>query len=720
MKKSTVLFFLLFVIQLIRLPVSNAQHSVAREWNEAVLEAIRNDFARPTVHARNLFHTSIAMYDAWALFDDTADTYLLGRNRGSFNSDFNLNEVEQLRASMDLEQTISYAIYRIILHRYVNSPDLFDTRNIIDSMMVAKGYDINFTSVDYTDLNPASLGNFIASEVIRYGLQDGSNEQNDHENIYYRSVNLPLDPTMTGIGNIDPNRWQPLFFNNFIDQSGNPTPLAVPDFLSPEWGLTEPFALEDTDKDIYTSGTDLYDVYLDPGPPPYLGGSTSEEYKWGFCLVAEWSAHLAPSDSVRIDISPASIGNIQSYPTIFEEYQEFYLPEGGDWGQGRDINPSTAQPYAPQIVSRGDYARVLAEFWADGPDSETPPGHWFAILNYVMDHPDFNRKYAGIGDELEIFEYDVKAYFMLGGAVHDAAITAWSVKGYYDYIRPISALRYMASKGQSSDPDLPNYHSNGISLIPGVIEVIEAGDADFPGQEGQIKFRAWKGPDYIIDPDNDEAGVAWILAGDWWPYQRPTFVTPPFAGYVSGHSTFSRAAAEILTFLTGDEYFPGGMGAFVAPKDSFLVFEDGPSEDIVLQWATYRDASDQCSLSRIWGGIHPPADDIPGRLMGEVVGGKAINLANEYFNGEVIFENEPTTDGTLLFPNPVKEGGSIRIEIDGIFEHLYIINSLSEVIYSLEMDYPYFQWSTEGMGQGIYFVVLEGNGEKVSRKFVVY
>ena len=85
--------------------------------------------------------------------------------------------------------------------------------------------------------------------------------------------------------------------------------------------------------------------------------------------------------------------------------------------------------------------------------------------------------------------------------------------------------------------------------------------------------------------------------------------------------------------LTGDPYFPGGMGEFVAPKNEFLVFEEGPSVDVVLQWATYRDASDQCSLSRIWGGIHPPADDIPGRLIGLKIGPEAFKHAEQYFSG---------------------------------------------------------------------------------------
>jgi len=156
-----------------------------------------------------------------------------------------------------------------------------------------------------------------------------------------------------------------------------------------------------------------------------------------------------------------------------------------------------------------------------------------------------------------------------------------------------------------------------------------------------------------------------LLSNKWWPYQRPTFVTPPFAGYISGHSTFSRAAAEVLTKLTGDPYFPGGLGEFVAKKNEFLVFEEGPSQDIVLQWATYQDASDQTSLSRIWGGIHPPADDIPGRFIGIEIAEDAFNLAEQYFN-DISTSTEEITDNSAfkLYPNPVLGNESIIIEGD--------------------------------------------------------
>ena len=179
----------------------------------------------------------------------------------------------------------------------------------------------------------------------------------------------------------------------------------------------------------------------------------------------------------------------------------------------------------------------------------------------------------------------------------------------------------MCDNGQSSEPGSLSYHVDGINLHPGYIELVTDETTVAGGihahlgsfNVGKIAVNAWRGPNYIDNPDTDTAGVGWILCEDWWPYQRPSFVTPPFAGYVSGHSTFSRAAAEVMTLVTGDAFFPGGMGAFVAPQNEFLVFEEGPSVDITLQWATYADASDETSLSRIYGGIHPTADDIPGR-----------------------------------------------------------------------------------------------------------
>ena len=621
--------------------------SVAREWSEVLLEGVRNDFARPTVHARNLFHISSAMYDAWAVYDDTASTYLLGKTLGGdFSCDLD-SFPEPANTHGAREEAISYAAYRLITYRFRLSPGVLDTEDLAKALLEELGYYADITSTDYSDGSPAALGNHIAECYIAFGLQDGSNEAGFFANNYYTERNPPIRPVRPGNPDIvDMDIWQRIQLAQFIDQSGNLIGSNIP-FLSPEWGQVESFSLEGAPKATYQRDGFDYHVYYPEiaVPPPSFG---SDAYKQGFSLVSIWSSHLDQTDGVMIDISPATLGSADnidaSYypaPEDFDGYSAFYARlAGGDPSTGYTVNPLTGEPYEPQMVPRGDYTRVLAEFWADGPDSETPPLHWVTIANHeINDHPEFEKRFEGVGKKLGALEWDIKLLFALGGAMHDSAIAAWGIKGWYDYPRPISIIRGMADLGQSSDPSLvASYHPDGIPLEPGFIEVIAASDP-LRGNNNQhvdkIKVLAWKGPQFIINPETDEAGVDWILAENWWPYQRASFVTPPFAGFISGHSTFSRAAAELLTAITGSAYFPGGKSGFVAKKNDFLVFEKGPSQDVVLEWATYYDASDQTSLSRIWGGIHPPADDIPGRLIGSKIGPRAFELAKKYYNGEM-------------------------------------------------------------------------------------
>jgi hypothetical protein len=176
--------------------------------------------------------------------------------------------------------------------------------------------------------------------------------------------------------------------------------------------------------------------------------------------VAAWSSHLDPNDTTTMDISPRKLGNILNYPTTMTGMRAFYNYENGGENNstGYGSNPFTGLPYAAQRVKRGDYTRIVAQYWADGPASETPPGHWFTLLNYVSDQPECTKRLGNVGAVLNNLEWDVKTYFILGGGVHDAAIAAWGLKGRYDGSRPVSAIRRMAELGQSSDPLLPSYH----------------------------------------------------------------------------------------------------------------------------------------------------------------------------------------------------------------------------------------------------------------------
>ncbi len=558
-------------------------HSVARVWDEALLNAIRRDVPAPTVHARNLFHTSAAMWDAWAAYDPVADGYFV-------HEKYAAGDVQAAR-----EAAMSFAAYRILLHRYSIAAGLEATFTELTETMQSLCYRIDYVDTDGD--SPAAFGNRIAAAAIAYGREDGSLEQQRYISPDYKPANEPLVVTAGAADLRDPDRWQPLALAQIIAQNGVPLPGKVQSFVGPHWGHVRPFALPHS-----AAG-----LPIDPGPPPRLGTGTDGAYERAALDALRYGSELDPADGAVVDISPAARG---------------HNPLGTNDGDGYDRNPMTGKPYAPNPVLRGDFARTLTEFWADGPESETPPGHWNVVANDVSDSPGLEHRIGG--RRVDRLEWDVKLYFALNGAVHDAAVAAWGVKGHYDSVRPISMIRYLAGKGR-----LPQ--------VPGLVETITSESAA-SGQRhahlrdhvGDIAVRGWRGRSE--EPSAVSGGVGWLRATEWMPYQRPTFVTPAFAGFVSGHSTFSRAAAEVLTGITGSAYFPGGIFELKVEHGS-LVNEPGPSRDLTLQWASYYDAADDAGISRLYGGIHVPADDFGGRKLGSTCGKEAWALAQKYFDG---------------------------------------------------------------------------------------
>lgn len=596
-----------------------AAESIARTWNERALAAIRVDTPHPPAQARNLFGFSVAAYDAWAAYDPVAVGYV-------YRSKHSATDVAAAR-----REAISYAVWRLQKERHVYSRTAANTLAADDAQMVALGYDTNNVSRDLA--TPAGVGNSIYDAVSAWFSNDGSRQTNgtpfnplspgtppiaypDYPvgqggYVFFNPVMATTEPGINdGFGQTvkDVNRWQRLQVVNAVDQNGFPQG-PVQGYLGAQWLGVRPFAMTRTDDSK---------PWIDPGPPPLFGTATHSEFVSNVVEVIRASSELSSDDDVTVDISPASFGN----NTL-----------GKNDGQGRSLNPITGQPYTPNIVKRGDYTRALTEFWADGPSSETPPGHWNSIANNVSDHPLIVKKVGGTGPVVDALEWDVKLYFSLNASLHEAACAAWSVKRFYDAWRPLTAVRFLGELGQSTSPALPSYNPKGLPIITNLIELVSASSVASGRHAGltpgKIALHCWPGETpQRITPN----GVRWLHADVWTTYQRTNFVSPAFPGYISGHSTFSRSAAEVMAAFTGIEYFPGGMGAYTITN---LLNEKGPSAPITLQWATYYDAGDQVGLSRIWGGIHPPADDFAGRRVGAQAGQGAWALARRYFDGSV-------------------------------------------------------------------------------------
>jgi len=571
---------------------------VARAWNDVLLDAIRNDRPVPTVHARNLFHVSAAMYDAWAAYDESARGYFVDAGAATVD----VNTVGATPAVIDARRvdTISTAAWVVLTERYKNSAET--TLESFDNVLAE--YCLDRPQRRAREGTAQALGLRIGHAVLAQTIDDGSLEAKGYEADPWDMANPALAVDRVGTSMADPNRWQPLEFPSPPDAE-DPNERIVQAFTTPHWGSVVSFAMDDLPDPMP----------IDPGTPPLLGDLDDADFKEAVLDVIEFSSVLDANNGVLLDASP----NQRGANTL-----------GADDGIGYAVNPIAGNPYEPNIVPLGDYGRVLAEFWADGPQSETPPGHWNTLANEVSDHPELEHRSAETGEPVDRLEWDVKLYFALNGALHDAAVAAWGSKAVYDYVRPVSMIRYLGGNGQSSDPLGESYDPEGLPLQSGLVEVITEESSAAGGHHealadhiGEIAVRSWTAP-------GDEP-VQWILATQWLPYQESTFVTPSFPGYVSGHSTFSRAAAVVMTRYTGSEFFPGGLGGFTI-EPGWLKFDEGPTQPITLQWATYYDAADEAGLSRLYGGIHVAVDDYGGRIMGATCGELAYDKALDYFD----------------------------------------------------------------------------------------
>lgn len=255
----------------------------------------------------------------------------------------------------------------------------------------------------------------------------------------------------------------------------------------------------------------------------------------------------------------------------------FALPRGDSLrGSGPDLYPSSAfsteiQEIINITAGLDDREKMIAEYWANGPGSVLPPGHWHLFAQYV------SRR------DNHTLEEDVKLFFILSNAMLDSSIACWDTKIAFDSGRPISMIRHI-------------YRDQTIT--------------------------GWRGPGQGFGP---------IQGQNWRPWQPASFITPPFGEYTSGHSTFSAAGAEVLERFTGSDTF--GLSVTIPAGSSEVEPGRVPSNAVVLSWETFTDAAEEAGMSRIYGGIHFTKGNLDGQAMGREVADLVWNRAQQFFNG---------------------------------------------------------------------------------------
>jgi PAP2 superfamily len=251
---------------------------------------------------------------------------------------------------------------------------------------------------------------------------------------------------------------------------------------------------------------------------------------------------------------------------------------------GAALRPSIALPkfaskaYQDQVdqilqitADLTDEQLVISDYWSDGPTSETPPGSWCMIAAFVS-----QRDRHTLGQ-------DIKMFFALGNALKDAGICCWETKVNFNSARPVTAIRAM-----------------------------------YAGK--QIKGYLGKG-----------LGIGMMPGEQWSPAQPSTFISPPFAEFTSGHSTFSAAAAEVLLQFTGSDYYDN---SYVVEPGKVGFDPSYPKSRVTLSWNSFTEAANQAGASRLYGGIHFSHGNEFGKSMGRIIGRDVFNKASAYFAGQ--------------------------------------------------------------------------------------
>lgn len=533
----------------------------SRLWNEVLLYSVRIDLARPTVTARNLFHLSILMWDIYSAYygespyqynlkppevNDLDEDYKKAISYAAFT--FLKARYKDSPGNGDTRPLTDAGVGD-------GQPDYVLNKSY-EKIMLTLGYDTQFENTEDIDDSHARFGVETARFLLNESKNDGSREEENHaaeknyvlknpqivdisqsglrpalqfdgeddvfrhaykfhekafgdgyflpelpvtDNSYLENPQFDINTYVTSpeyeLEDLDIDSWMRLNIPGSIDQGGNAqaseqSPLTV------FWGRLPTFS------DLSKYKSSKPGVYFDPGDQLPIFKQDKRKFIEGNLEVIKFSSLLNPADlkdkdfdrdgkpdvnpgANYIDISPSVLGN---------------NPLGTNEGKGHKLNPITQKPYEKNLVKASDYYRSIAEFWADGPESETPPGHWNTLANYVLDQMQMegdSLKWRGEGEELSKENYTLRLYLTLNGALHDAAVVAWGIEGHCQGNRPVTVIRYLAKLAEKD----PEFAEELVSYAPEHLKMVTYTkhyyDERFKLQSKKVTklaVKAWRGP----------------------------------------------------------------------------------------------------------------------------------------------------------------------------------------------------------------------------------
>ena len=538
------------------------QQHAAMRWDQVAIEGIKGArFAAPmAARAAATIHT--CMYDAWAAYDEHAvGTQLRAALRRPASE----------RTEANKERAISYAAYHALT-------DLFpaDTESVFKPLMRQLGFDPTDNSTDIE--TPTGIGNVACAAVLEFRHHDKSNQLGDIPLIEAARMKpnaigpysdwtgyTPINPPATVplrfpfTKPINPDHWQPL---TYTDSNGS---LVVQMFSGAQWPFITPFAL---------SSPDEFREALTSCPPASQGVAASEP---------ALSLQKGPiSSASKLGASAAAFQGVGPLgPTLSSKQRGALAPEEtpsspcqqGPAKFGSPEYQQQADSLLALSANLSDRQKMLAEYWSDDPDSESPVVRWMRFAEFISE-----RDHHSLDD-------DVKMFLALSNALLDASVASWDAKRSYDSVRPITAIAFL-------------YQGKSI--------------------------RGWGG---------SGKGTIEMDGAKWCPYQLSTYPSPPTPEYVSETSAFSAAAAQILQLSTASDRF--GYSVTIPAGSSKIEPAHTPAAPLTLKWDTLTQAADDAGMSGRYGGIQFERGDLIGRKLGKLAADGAWEKVQVYFSGSL-------------------------------------------------------------------------------------
>ncbi len=168
---------------------------------------------------------------------------------------------------------------------------------------------------------------------------------------------------------------------------------------------------------------------------------------------------------------------------------------------------------------------------------------------------------------------------------------------------------------------------------------VAMGDAAIVAWDAKYAYNAWR-PITLADGAGTAVNSAIETIANW----TPLLTTPPFPEYVSGHSTFSGAAAAVLTSIFGDNY-------------SFTATSVG-LPGVTRSYTSFDEAAEEAGMSRIYAGIHFLFSDLDGLASGQALGAYVV---------QTFSVSRDTTPPQVVVNNVLPSGASNKnVTITGV------------------------------------------------------